>query len=380
MGLSLLNCIPPEIITDIFSYACAGNSLKMSIQMGPVLSLVCRTFYEHCRATGTDIQFASVRGVGRMQIFLDLLKSREQYGRRVTSLMLSEGTFHGPEHSAATVGLVIDIVRSVCPRHLRILAIYLPVPFTGISPPLSLPVVLPSLDVLLLSGTLLHSEPGQPPCTPKLTHLHLTRIVSLPSEHLTHELKSFAPMLETLKLSFAPDMDNGLKLLQPLLSFVDSIKNPRGPLHQQQQQLLTPPPSPPLPPHASLPYVAHPFPPTLRQIIVDFYPCYFARDLPALALAAGGNDPITNYRSGLLLFNRVSELPASIFGIRSNDPVVTLPVPEVRSLDEFNADEGVRLRGFTAQWEDCTMMGGARQTGRVTGCGPSLPSWVWIRT
>ena len=167
--MCLLHLLPLELVVQIFSLACTDTG-----QTGCSLGLVCRAFWGICLSTGVDLQVVSLRKLQRVRIFLDVLRRREESVRKIQSLMLVERGRLDPEGDPTTPGerceflsgclaistcctdlreisqTVSQIMTTVSPDHLRILAVYLPFWCNAGDAPALLPVNLPHLDELIL--------------------------------------------------------------------------------------------------------------------------------------------------------------------------------------------------------------------------------------
>lgn len=76
--------IPPELLSDILSYACTDTG-----ETGCALGLTCKTFRDLCLDTGIDLQFVSICGAARLAKFLEMLRRRDEQKRKVFSLFMS---------------------------------------------------------------------------------------------------------------------------------------------------------------------------------------------------------------------------------------------------------------------------------------------------
>ena len=84
MPKASLQTQPPELLVDIFSYACNDGG-----RMGCSLNLVCQTFRQLCLDSGVDIQIALVSGHRQVETFLNVLRGRVESKRKVVSLFIS---------------------------------------------------------------------------------------------------------------------------------------------------------------------------------------------------------------------------------------------------------------------------------------------------
>lgn len=89
MAEPLLDLIPPELVSEILAHACRSRKDAYNCH------LVCQVFHDLIVSAGHDVCNAEVYGVPKMSLFLDLLKGRDVYGRRVRSLLLVEDNPQG---------------------------------------------------------------------------------------------------------------------------------------------------------------------------------------------------------------------------------------------------------------------------------------------
>lgn len=85
--------VPAELLSIIFELACDADiptEISTKHPLGFDLAQLCRSFRRVCQADGLDIQYALVRGIKRMRIFLEILRRRSPYAKRIRSLLLAE--------------------------------------------------------------------------------------------------------------------------------------------------------------------------------------------------------------------------------------------------------------------------------------------------
>ncbi|TCD59877.1 hypothetical protein EIP91_011262, partial [Steccherinum ochraceum] len=155
----------------------------------------------------TDIQFVSVCGIARMASLLRALKCRPTRGKIVSLFLSSEdGGPGGPGctgHSAECRTMILSILDTIPPHHLRVLYIeslcYSDFPLPVV------PVNFPSPTDLHISGPL-RDESFTTSCTaPRLKRLHISRYIAPPA-CLATELQRISPQLTHLHLSPCDDM------------------------------------------------------------------------------------------------------------------------------------------------------------------------------
>ncbi|TCD64470.1 hypothetical protein EIP91_004074 [Steccherinum ochraceum] len=278
--------IPAEILSVILELACtdapdAVASIDSHHSFGLTLSLVCTSFRQIIQSCGLDIQHAYVHGIYRMDLFLTLLQQRIPYAKRVRSLMLAdyEQIYYMENYFTKTaLQLVIEILATIDSSALHVLSIFLCYPYAAGQAPndnkVIFPTPLPALTDLFLSGVYVENPElcVSSPLLPNVLRAQITRM-AVPSEHIPEDLARLTPNLIRLKLGFKPSTIAGINLAVPLAEYQlaaaesynsravywDSDEEEAQP--QQQQQVLSP-------------TCTHAFPPTLRQVVVSFEPCY----------------------------------------------------------------------------------------------------------
>ncbi|KAH8101091.1 hypothetical protein BXZ70DRAFT_108047 [Cristinia sonorae] len=315
----LLSIIPSEILTAIFSSACTDTG-----ETGRQLNLVCKAFRDLCTATGVDLQYASVRGVRRMQRFLQVLGGRDKTLRKVRSLMLVERGWLERNEEAQTpdtavlVPLVHEILQAISADHLEVLSVYFPFWNCPSHVPVLIPVHLPQLLHLSVSGPYDNGSFVSSATAPKLMRLHIFNIARLPTNFGDH-LARIAPCLTHLKVSNidSPDPDLGRICKSFLLSRT----------HPSQ--------SSPQPDHPPLP---------LQQITLDFRPFYRS---PFKRCGTS----ILEHIAPIMAFRQSMPIPAQMSDVDFAAPLIVLPVPKAREHAAWIDDEDECFELFKGCWE-----------------------------
>ncbi|TCD61690.1 hypothetical protein EIP91_008041 [Steccherinum ochraceum] len=215
MALAKLSSLPNELLISIFSYVAAD------VRQGHItatLSPVCSSFHRLIQSSGLDVMYTFLRGINETRMFLSLVQSRPMAQRRVYSLLLVvERNGHKDTASnAPALSAMEAILSTIDTSHLHTLFLYAPfrngeeaeLQILGderfdVQPPFQLPVPLPALADLHLSGLIAVSPAGNPPYAPNVQRLQLLRLYGLPEPYddLPPLLYNLAPNVTRLKLS-----------------------------------------------------------------------------------------------------------------------------------------------------------------------------------
>jgi hypothetical protein len=220
--------LPPEICTNIFSYACLDTGYT-----GRSLSLVSK--YIHDTSQSVKLQSISLRGYNQILAFASMVK-QIQHPRlhRIQYLSISSDFFHFSsideiiempveldiKANEEMNGAIRDILTKVA-SSLQLLHMTLSQHFT---PHLNnaRPISLPHLKELTINGAMLLRQESQnnlldlEPCH-KLRHLHITRSWGIHGEDVFGCIGRLAPSLSHLRFSgltrqsaFAGDLEVAL--------------------------------------------------------------------------------------------------------------------------------------------------------------------------
>ncbi|TCD61691.1 hypothetical protein EIP91_008042 [Steccherinum ochraceum] len=241
--MATLSSLPNELLISIFSYVAAD------VRQGHItatLSPVCSSFHRLIQSSGLDVMYTYLRGTDKTQKFLDLVRKRDMGLRRVDSLLLvvAGNEDNDTASYALSLSLIEAILSTINTSHLHTLFIHV-FPRSNDVLVLRLPVALPALADLHLSGLIAISPNEGPLCTPNLERVQLLCLHGLPSEHrnLPRLIHNLAPNITRLNLSVRSAYN--LDLPKDMLVFRRSVMS-----HGQ-----------------SFP---HRFPPSLRQIVASF--------------------------------------------------------------------------------------------------------------
>ncbi|TCD66145.1 hypothetical protein EIP91_001699 [Steccherinum ochraceum] len=184
-----ISSLPPELLLSIFSFACVDNG-----QTGCVISSICKVFRSLCLDTGADLQFTALRGTVNMKKFLNMLRRRDERGRRVVSLLLRrDEQQHG--NTKEYVLLLSIILRTISPLSLRTLYISYPYPSFTIFSSL-VDVSLPSVVELRIWGP----AEDYNSCSPSTTTTTELESTQTPTPDLGAELARIFPRVVSLGL------------------------------------------------------------------------------------------------------------------------------------------------------------------------------------
>ncbi|TCD61074.1 hypothetical protein EIP91_009058 [Steccherinum ochraceum] len=324
MADAFLFRLPVELSEDILALACnADGGLT-----GSRLSLVCRAFRAFCVGTGVDLRCAYVRRVERMVVFLEMLKKRERSARRVKSLMLVE---RGRVERDETLGMdvIADVVNAILaaisPEHLQVLSVYLPFWQHASSAPAVIPADFPELLHLSISGPYNTTSFSTSRIAPRLTRLHIHKFDELPPDFGAH-LSRISPRLIHFKISNTHSMK--AEHAQALKAF----------------RLSKASSSDPFPPTSDA------FPPTLRQIAIEFAPLY--HPAPTFVQHAALNYYAAfDWHASIHAINSVLPVPQNASSVDFDASLVILPVPQRRTASDLAGDEERDFEAFKADWE-----------------------------
>ncbi|TCD66159.1 hypothetical protein EIP91_001713 [Steccherinum ochraceum] len=213
--MATLSSLPNELLIAIFSYVAAD------VRHGHItttLSPVCSSFNRLIQSSGLDVMYTHLRGINETQMFLSLVQSRPMARKAVYSLLLVVVCNEDDDtaSNAPTLAAIEAILSTIDTSHLHTLFLYAPFrngdeaklqilgdEFFDVHPPLQLPVPLPALANLHLSGLIAVSPAGQPPYAPNLEQLQLLRLYGLPEPHdnLPRLLHNLAPNVTQFKLT-----------------------------------------------------------------------------------------------------------------------------------------------------------------------------------
>ncbi|TCD64460.1 hypothetical protein EIP91_004064 [Steccherinum ochraceum] len=296
--------LPNELLIDIFSYV-ASDVRKSHVTA--TLSPVCKIFHRVIQSSGIDVMYTPLRGIDRMQRFLDLVQDRELSQKRVYSLLLVVAGIEDEDTTEDTLALSMfeTILSTIDASRLHTLFIY--VPFAkDETPVLQLSVPLHALTDLHLSGLLAVSPAGHPPHTPNLERVQLLRLYRLPPEakDFPRFIHNLAPRLTQLKLSMLSPPES---LMHRISQFDDSVT--RNVLHAKA--------------------LYHKFPTSLRQIVASFT---YQR-----------GDAITLMH---LIFRAREEAPAVEVTTSREGQLDHIP-----GSDEEDGVEAARIDGFALEWK-----------------------------
>ncbi|TCD64466.1 hypothetical protein EIP91_004070 [Steccherinum ochraceum] len=272
--MSTIAAIPPEILSIILELSCTDRAHAVASErpLGFTLGLVCKSFRRATQSCGLDIRYAYVCTVEKMRLFLALLEKRSWYARRVWSLMLAESEMIVQNIIANTaLDLVAQILALIDSSSLRVLGIFTAFPYyagAGTAPAtLILPTRFPSLTDLFISGTYIDNPESSnlSPFLPNLTRAQILRM-TVPPEHLPEDLARLAPNIVRLKLGIQANAISATHLAVPLGEYRVAMmerENRLDAIEAGEDYQALPPPS-----------RIHTFPPNLRQLVVEFEPCY----------------------------------------------------------------------------------------------------------
>ncbi|TCD66153.1 hypothetical protein EIP91_001707 [Steccherinum ochraceum] len=202
--MATLSSLPNELLLSIFAYAAADVSTGT---ITTTLGRVCWSFYRLIQSSGIDVMHVSLRGFNSMIAFFRLLESRDISRSRVFSLLIvmSRNSTVDTDLEIHAVICIQAILSNIDPSYLETLFIYLPLAnlSTSEATTLQLPVPLPALTDLYLSGLVAISPAGLPPYAPSLQRVQLLRILALPDAHsdIAGLLHNLAPNILQFKLS-----------------------------------------------------------------------------------------------------------------------------------------------------------------------------------
>ena len=347
----LLQSIPPEILSEICSWACIDAG-----QTGCQLNLVCKAFRELCSTTGVDLQYVSVRQLHKMKIFLEMLEKRSMSGRKVRSLMLAERGRLERKGKPITPGkhepyirmpsplnrVILDIVtvlevvqkilESISPNHLQSLALYFPFWRFASYVPAIIPVDLPELVELIVSGSHDRRSFSSSRVAPKLSKLHIFTIDHLPPEFGV-ELARAAPNLQLLNVSNIARIGCGTAeacrdFRDVRVSQLKSSGVERGNAASLQHTMGAP----------SI------FPQSLRQIVLNFMPFY---------QSSAHLFDLRQYEHMMAIstFDKIVPIPKTVEEVDATASLVVLPVPHPRDQAQWADDEDECFQAFQASWE-----------------------------
>ncbi|TCD64469.1 hypothetical protein EIP91_004073 [Steccherinum ochraceum] len=347
--LTLLH-LPTEILSNIFQLACAiGPNSPIRRPLGFTLGLVCRTFRHISQADGLDIEYAYVRGAQRMFSFVELLRKRNPYAKRVRSLMLGDDEIGGVDdilHPFSTTHFMADILAMINPSRLRVLALFSSGLYSHYPRNLTLPVTFPALTDVFLSGILLCNSPYRTCYAPHLERMQLLRML-IPPDDLPAQLCSLAPNLQRLKLGLQANTTTAINLAIPFVEFrVSRIQSKDHASEDNGAEVRQ----------------EHPFPHALRQIVVDLFPHYFpsaSKDYEQEIIES----LIQRMNDGARVFERL--IRPSLEGYEEEGdinfdleewcpPAVYSPIPIHHPMCVLVIDEQQRFREFVKNWEKCT--------------------------
>ncbi|TCD66073.1 hypothetical protein EIP91_001831 [Steccherinum ochraceum] len=230
--------IPNELLTPIFSYACADGG-----KTGATLSLVCREIRDICKSTGADITTAVLCGEKQLKRFLFMLRRRPYYARKVRSLFLyptpqplddPTGDVRCKDNRKA-VSYMLAILKTITAYHLVTLSININ---TGRLPHPLVPLVpfqFPSLRELSISGPLSEDSFQQSLIAPRLERLRIMDYDSVPPDFGEHLTRLF-PRLTHLRIDTPSETGNSPALPRFLHAYC-KLQRPSAEV----------PPSPPVP-------------------------------------------------------------------------------------------------------------------------------------
>ncbi|TCD64465.1 hypothetical protein EIP91_004069 [Steccherinum ochraceum] len=323
--------IPTEILSSILQLACDAdipNELLTRQPLGFILGRVCKSFLKISQADGLDIQYAYVRGVKRMRVFLKMLRRRSIYAKRVRSLMLAEASSNDTDKNTVA-NLVTEILAVINPCDLRILAVFDPEPFTdGFCQVITVSTTFPALTDLYLSAAFISapSLDSNEAWAPNLQTMHVFRMMT-PPEDLLAALRRFAPNLKRLKLEVQANPITAAQLAGPLADF-------------DNWQPTT-----------------DSFPAHMVQVVVGWYPCYLpleSKDPEIERLALSMTRSMRNGAATIADTLPIMEEDDTDDWNWEAQPVVCLPLKRHVSMDLYCPEEEQRFREFTRKWEICT--------------------------
>ncbi|KAJ3489261.1 hypothetical protein NLI96_g2238 [Meripilus lineatus] len=255
--------LPQEILIRIFSFACTDTGTT-----GYSLSLVSKAFYHALRRTGVDLQSASVCGVTQMLKFAAMLERRKalREPRHVKNLYISDRELPKQSSSRSRGGgdfeicktalehsfsFLVFILNSISTSHLQRLTIDFEVVEAL---PSLVPILLPALEELTVSGPIDSSSFRNSHRAPSLKRLHIASHDSLPTDFWS-AISYVSPNIVDLRISSIGREDthflHSLKQLKPYRHSAGDW----SPLDQEFE-----------PPRGT--------PKSLEQVIIGFAPCY----------------------------------------------------------------------------------------------------------
>ncbi|TCD64468.1 hypothetical protein EIP91_004072 [Steccherinum ochraceum] len=319
----LISHLPPELLFFILEFACEDTKNFTYSPLGVELSLVCKYFCNIIRRNGLDLRYVAMEGMETLEQFLGLLKRRSRHAKRVHSLFLSVDSAVGlkptTESCQHMADLMAHILREINPAHLSVLYIHLPYPcHIIVTPPIPLPCVFPALTDLVLSGAFIVNPPDKPSYAPRLERIQMWRVVVLPSEQTPEELTRLAPNLTRLEICIQPNPSTAMMLCLPVTKYILA--------HCSKDSETT----------------DHPFPPRLKQLVFDFYPCYA---LP--------KDTRERHEQGILTF-KILVLPDDDAPLMDALTIFPFPLDDIPPIDDYEEREAARYEKLWEGWLKCT--------------------------
>lgn len=211
---------PPELLLQIFAFACTDSGIT-----GCSLGLVSRQFRHLVKDTGLDLQSVAVCGVTQMLQFAAMLAQRKRLGepRHVKHLYISDRELprfknysgHHECGSAFSISkttldfsfsFLTYILNLIPSRHLH----YLTIDFSTVETfPSIIPVPLPSLRELTVSGPINKLSFRNSHKAPSLQRLHIATHNTLPID-FWRAIAHVAPNVTDLRISSVGKDDSRL--------------------------------------------------------------------------------------------------------------------------------------------------------------------------
>ncbi|TCD66141.1 hypothetical protein EIP91_001695 [Steccherinum ochraceum] len=200
--MATLTSLPDELLAAIFSDVAADVSAgHITTTVGPV----CKLFHNLIQSSGIDVHYVFLLGVDSMRAFLAVILSRKMAQRRVHSLLIVADHDHrhsreNPTSDASLVRTLQAIIVNINPSLLHTLFMYSFSNNQDENLTLHIPISLPALTTLCLSGFVVTSSSP----LSSLQSIQLLRLASLDEEYrnVPRLVVTLAPHATRLKLTF----------------------------------------------------------------------------------------------------------------------------------------------------------------------------------